>query len=474
MYSLAEQSANGTYDTTTDRAQLQKEVDELRTEINRIADSSNFNGIKLLDGSISGSSQLTGATVTMTTPQKGKYEMASVMKDTVDMLSGPALTVDDIGKTIDMTVTWQDAQGTRHTTTASLTFMGKDGKIVSSTAAENKFVSASGEEYTMSGGKISKANLEAGFKSGLTQDDAFNAAFDVTVANDKFTFEAREFGSAGAKILSIGYGENTSLKLGEVFSDLASEEFTETIKPLDAMQRFNYSSLKAVASTDSKDDLMAKVFTVDGHKFLLNTGNLTADQEKLLGDEITIVRADTNADTDKLAATISRVTGLKVTGYGSNASDTALSGIVAGDVVFSDKLKLGGNSLSLQIGDTSDDFNKLNVAVSDMHSSSMGINGVDISKQDSAQAAMDAIKSAINYVSDARGTLGATQNRLEHTISNLSVMQENIQDAESTIRDTDVADEMMKYTKNSILVQSAQAMLAQANQQPQGVLQLLQ
>ncbi len=70
--------------------------------------------------------------------------------------------------------------------------------------------------------------------------------------------------------------------------------------------------------------------------------------------------------------------------------------------------------------------------------------------------------------------LGATQNRLDHTINNLSVMEENIQDAESTIRDTDVADEMMAYTKNNILIQSAQAMLAQANQVPQGVLQLLQ
>ena len=73
-----------------------------------------------------------------------------------------------------------------------------------------------------------------------------------------------------------------------------------------------------------------------------------------------------------------------------------------------------------------------------------------------------------------RQTLGATQNRLDHTINNLSVMEENIQDAESTIRDTDVADEMMAYTKNNILIQSAQAMLAQANQVPQGVLQLLQ
>ena len=92
----------------------------------------------------------------------------------------------------------------------------------------------------------------------------------------------------------------------------------------------------------------------------------------------------------------------------------------------------------------------------------------------SGEYLLDKIKSAINYVSDVRGTLGATQNRLDPTINNLSVMQETIQDAESTIRDTDVADEMMAYTKNNILIQSAQAMLAQANQVPQGVLQLLQ
>ena len=82
--------------------------------------------------------------------------------------------------------------------------------------------------------------------------------------------------------------------------------------------------------------------------------------------------------------------------------------------------------------------------------------------------------SAINAISDLRGKLGATQNRLDHTLNNLSVMKENIQDAESTVRDTDVAEEMMSYTKNNILIQSAQAMLAQSNAVPQGVLQLLQ
>ncbi|MCI8813623.1 MAG: flagellin, partial [Oscillibacter sp.] len=95
--------------------------------------------------------------------------------------------------------------------------------------------------------------------------------------------------------------------------------------------------------------------------------------------------------------------------------------------------------LTLQIGDTSDKFNQMSVVIGDMHTTGMGIDGVDISNPESASAAIQTIKDAINYVSGIRGDLGAVQNRLEHTANNLSVMAENIQDAESTIRDTDVA-----------------------------------
>ncbi len=133
----------------------------------------------------------------------------------------------------------------------------------------------------------------------------------------------------------------------------------------------------------------------------------------------------------------------------------------------------GGKALNLQIGDTSDDFNQLGVKIGSMKTAALGVDGLKIDTAETATAAIDTIKSAINYVSSVRGDLGAYQNRLEHTANNLSVMTENITDAESTIRDTDIAEEMMAYTKNNILVQSAQAMLAQANAVPQGVLQLL-
>ncbi len=102
------------------------------------------------------------------------------------------------------------------------------------------------------------------------------------------------------------------------------------------------------------------------------------------------------------------------------------------------------------------------------------INGLEITDIAKANSAIDIVNGAIDMVSQMRAKLGATQNRMEHTVNNLGVMTENITAAESRIRDTDMADEMTAYTKNNILVQAAQAMLAQANTVPQGVLQLLQ
>ena len=131
-------------------------------------------------------------------------------------------------------------------------------------------------------------------------------------------------------------------------------------------------------------------------------------------------------------------------------------------------------SISLKIGAGPDAANTLTVSVSAAGTTALAINDINATTADDASDALAAIETAVDIVSGIRGTLGANQNRLEHTINNLSVAEENIQNAESAIRDTDVAEEMMAYTKNNILIQSAQAMLAQANQVPQGVLQLLQ
>jgi flagellin len=127
------------------------------------------------------------------------------------------------------------------------------------------------------------------------------------------------------------------------------------------------------------------------------------------------------------------------------------------------KFQIGANS-----GQT------VSLSLSNMSAEGLLVHNIDLSTQANASAAIDTIDNAITTVSSERAMLGAMQNRLEHTINNLGTTSENLTASESRVRDVDMAKEMMEFTKNSILQQAATAMLAQANQQPQGVLQLLQ
>jgi flagellin len=129
------------------------------------------------------------------------------------------------------------------------------------------------------------------------------------------------------------------------------------------------------------------------------------------------------------------------------------------------------SSVAMQIG--ANQGQNVNIDINEMSTQALRINSVDVSTQQGAQTAISVISNAADSVSTERAKLGAFQNRLEHTIANLLTSSENLTAAESRIRDVDMAKEMMNQTKNSILAQAAQAMLAQANQQPQGVLQLL-
>ena len=133
-------------------------------------------------------------------------------------------------------------------------------------------------------------------------------------------------------------------------------------------------------------------------------------------------------------------------------------------------------TLSLQVGADSTEENKISVDIESMSAKSLGIDGLKVDGDNSTNAdnAIDTIAAAIQKVSTQRSALGAVQNRLEHTINNLDNVVENTTSAESQIRDTDMATEMVKYSNNNILAQAGQAMLAQANQSNQGVLSLLQ
>jgi flagellin len=157
---------------------------------------------------------------------------------------------------------------------------------------------------------------------------------------------------------------------------------------------------------------------------------------------------------------------------------------IANNTEFNTKKLLDGNSavtsgLTFQIG--ANESQTIKVAFSDMRASALGVAsgagesavGIDVSTVTAAGSAITLIDSAIKAVSAERSKLGATQNRLEHAINNLNNSSENLTAAESRVRDVDMAKEVMNQSKTAILAQAAQAMLAQANQQPQQVLQLL-
>ena len=159
------------------------------------------------------------------------------------------------------------------------------------------------------------------------------------------------------------------------------------------------------------------------------------------------------------------------TATGNDALDTAKNEftLTKGKVNYNDAL-----SFNLHVGADADMTNKIAVNIDSMNSAGLGIKGIKADTEQDATYAIDAIADAISTVSSQRSALGAVQNRLEHTINNLDNVVENTTSAESRIRDTDMAEEMVNYSKNNILAQAGQSMLAQANQSNQGVLSLLQ
>lgn len=402
MVELADQSANGTYDNEVDRANLQKEIDSLKDEIDRIADSTNFNGINLLDGSLSAakldvkSASIAGQGITPTVNAATGTTSAFAVKASAN------------GTKQTLTVEYADESGTLHEVEV---------------------------EYTS--GNSAAANDTAIL--GALQKSELASVFDIT--SDKagnFTLTSKVGGENGAKLTGISTTDATASDV--VKAGAVTKGKNETVTLTNGAQN--------IAAGDTI------VLNGKTYEFVANTSS----KPKTEGATAIVVGVDDDATIANLNTALENA-GVKATKAGANLVLSATK---------------DGAALTLQIGDTSEDFNQMNVSVGDMHTDALGIADIDISTQAGAKAAVDKIKSAINSVSSTRGDLGAIQNRLEHTINNLSVTAENMTAAESRIRDVDMANEMMAYTKNNILVQSSQAMLAQANQLPQGVLQLLQ
>ncbi|MCI9472768.1 MAG: flagellin [Flavonifractor sp.] len=511
MVELATQSANGTYDNTTDRAQLQKEVDQLRDEINRIADSSNFNGIKLLDGSMEagktqvtwqGSVNETGVTPTLDgqlvtkDPTPGKYSIDfgkltfsnnSTATETVtfNLTDDISITISvDAGKTLDgqdlinaiKTAFDNDANETDGAGAAITTGADNDGKIQIDGITYN--ITAEGSKITFemdsAPTKDVTTNFTASFDTGNFDSTRLTGTgveqVQVTPEVEAVPTSGRVYGQAKLELTDALTADGNAIKIGDETYIFARKKST--------LEKFADSTAKVIDLTDITttgtwgDADLAKVAA---RVAAAAEGNTRFKVGANVGEDGTLTFTEKEGGVDYDVNNLAGADGKATINGASTAPDATAANwkglITTGTAALGAAPK--GNALTLQIGDTADSYNQLKVSIGDIHTAALGLDKISIGDQASAAKAIDAIKAAINTVSDIRGTLGATQNRLDHTINNLSVMTENIQDAESTIRDTDVAEEMMAYTKNNILIQSAQAMLAQANQVPQGVLQLL-
>ncbi len=471
MVYLANQSANGTYDNETDRYQLQKEMNQLRSEIDRIADSSNFNGIKLLDGSMAAGGA--GASdVSLTIDNDSTLAAVTESKKGVYSVNMANFQIKGGAATGTVTATIKIGGQEVATVTVNIGTAGevKDAVATLATAATQVAIDGVSFNITATGGKITLTMATTptaeftgnmGVTVELSDTDAdWNTAESLAVNIDTpaQVAEIRKYAQAHFDLSKLKIADGAKLVIGNTTYTFAVGADSKNKNAANKIDLTAYDKDDADLATYAAQQLSKSAATDAMFKVTSDNNSSIVYLTEKKGST-TAMNANSTVDYDK-----------------NNLQGTSAEkdGNWKGLVKFAGASGTGTSGLTLQIGDSSEDYNQLKVNIDDMHVAALGIDGISIADQTSAQAAVDAIKKAINKVSDVRGTLGATQNRLDHTINNLSVMTENIQDAESTIRDTDIAEEMMSYTKNNILIQSAQAMLAQANQVPQGVLQLLQ
>ena len=332
------------------------------------------------------------------------------------------------------------------------------------------------ETYLLKGDKGATKNVymnghDAGLKGTLT-DSAKSATFvmDELKVGDKVTIAGKEY--------SIG---STTEDIKDALTNFATADNKVTIDG----NSYTYKDAnvgKAAGWYKDGDQTNGTALAPDtaikaGTKASINGTDYTAMDENngVDKDDSSIITVDKALDLIKGELTAANNIG--TVDHEATVKDPATANgkttftINKGYATVADTL-----SFNLHVGADADMTNKINVNIDSMDSASLGIKGLNI-KDDSGNAAtyaVDAISDAISKVSSQRSSLGAVQNRLEHTINNLDNVVENTTTAESRIRDTDMASEMVNYSKNNILAQAGQSMLAQANQSTQGVLSLLQ
>ena len=377
MNELAVQAANGTNSKESDRQAIQDEIDQLTTEIDRVAETTKFNEIYLLKGDNAST--------------KNVY-----MKGHNAGLKG------------------------------ALTDSAKSATFVMDTLKAGDKYKIAGKEYTIGS---SKTEITTAINAFATADN------EITIDGISYTYKDANGGKAAGWYKDGDQTNGTAI----VVADTVKGGSKASVNGKD------YTAMTDQDANDIDDDDSSVITAAEAKKKI--------KAELLAANSIGTVNGD---------ATVSD---------GADAAGKTTYTITKGYATVADTL-----SFNLHVGADADMTNKITVDIDVMNSANLGVKGLNVTDATGTAAtyAVDAISDAIAKVSSQRSALGAVQNRLEHTIDNLDNIVENTTTAESRIRDTDMAEEMVEYSKNNILAQAGQSMLAQANQSTQGVLSLLQ
>ena len=398
MNELAVKAANGTQ-SEDDRSYIQNEIDQLTTEIDRVAETTKFNETYLLKGDQDNEKAYTYSYATAT----GKTATATM--STTASTKGSKIT----------TMTFK--------TTASADEQNEVAKLI----------------------RDQGINVQYSSKDSATTGKVVNSATVSLNGTDKYTVTnttGNDYSIKDAKGNEIATFTLENANLGEKDKADAITPGTET-----------FTASKATAGY--KDGDTVKYYDKDGNGIPENAlSKYFSSTTNAAGTVSSTVKADAPLVYDALG----------------NKIDAAVADISAKQDL------TGALTLTLHVGADATSNNQISVNLDAMSAKGLGVNGLKVDGTDdtNAKGSIETIKEAIQKVSTQRSALGAVQNRLEHTISNLDNVVENTTSAESQIRDTDMATEMVKYSNNNILAQAGQAMLAQSNQSNQGVLSLLQ
>ena len=394
MNELAVQAANGT-NSADDRSYIQDEIDQLSTEIDRVAETTKFNETYLLKGDTHG---VKGYTFSYAKGKENKEATATVKADSATNIALTGNKVDFTNS--EVSTTYQNA----------LAKAVRDQGITVSVSAD------------ATGTKTFKLELNGSDAKSMFQVQSDTTARTFNIVN-----------SEGKKVAKIQVAD-----AGNVGD---SAILTAT----------------TVSAAESKSEIYS-LYDKDGNAISAN-----ALEKYFTGAGGNSAEATARADAPKVYDALGKEIKLTTVNDGTN------------DRVKAAQDKMAALKMSFHVGADGTSNNKISINIDAMSSKGLGINGLRVDGENgkNATASIDTISAAIKKVSTQRSALGAVQNRLEHTINNLDNIVENTTSAESSIRDTDMATEMVKYSNANILSQAGQSMLAQANQSNQGVLSIL-